>query len=266
MFARARVRRDDLQVRRCRRRNASIRTLRAEQGLAQGFPATSPTTRRAVGIRHGQRRAGPNADRLSTRRARDAEESRRDAPQGAQRRACQRGEAARRGARRVWQRRTRRRCPTSRTTQNDTAQRIAKLRQAVQLHERNVEALQQGARPRSADVHALTRATGARRRRHPVAGSCACSRRRRPSLPATGSTCSRPPCCCSMPTAASRYANPAAENLFELSRQKLVGHTLAELFGDCAALARRSSAPSQRVRRTPSRSSSSASAASRSCT
>ncbi len=33
------------------------------------------------------------------------------------------------------------------------------------------------------------------------------------------------------------YANPAAENLFELSRPKLVGHTPRELFGECPALA-----------------------------
>ena len=32
------------------------------------------------------------------------------------------------------------------------------------------------------------------------------------------------------------YANPAAENLFELSRPKLVGHTPRELFGDCPVL------------------------------
>src|SRR5258706_1597192 len=32
------------------------------------------------------------------------------------------------------------------------------------------------------------------------------------------------------------YGNPAAENLFELSRPKLVGHTPRELFGDCPAL------------------------------
>ena len=32
------------------------------------------------------------------------------------------------------------------------------------------------------------------------------------------------------------YANPAAENLFELSRPKLVGHTPSELFGECPAL------------------------------
>ena len=32
------------------------------------------------------------------------------------------------------------------------------------------------------------------------------------------------------------YANPAAENLFELSRPKLTGHTPGELFGDCPAL------------------------------
>ena len=32
------------------------------------------------------------------------------------------------------------------------------------------------------------------------------------------------------------YVNPAAENLFELSRQKFHGHTPQELFGDCAAL------------------------------
>ena len=32
------------------------------------------------------------------------------------------------------------------------------------------------------------------------------------------------------------YANPAAENLFELSRPKLVGHTPRELFGECPAL------------------------------
>ncbi|HEX6136844.1 MAG TPA: nitrogen regulation protein NR(II) [Casimicrobiaceae bacterium] len=32
------------------------------------------------------------------------------------------------------------------------------------------------------------------------------------------------------------YANPAAENLFELSRRKLAGRALADLFGDCAAL------------------------------
>ena len=32
------------------------------------------------------------------------------------------------------------------------------------------------------------------------------------------------------------YANPAAENLFELSRQKLVRHALDEVFGPCAAL------------------------------
>jgi len=32
------------------------------------------------------------------------------------------------------------------------------------------------------------------------------------------------------------YANPAAENLFELSRSKIVGHTPGELFGDCRAL------------------------------
>ena len=33
------------------------------------------------------------------------------------------------------------------------------------------------------------------------------------------------------------YVNPAAENLFELSRQKFLGHTPRELFGDCPALA-----------------------------
>ncbi len=32
------------------------------------------------------------------------------------------------------------------------------------------------------------------------------------------------------------YANPAAENLFELSRPKFTGHTPRELFGDCPAL------------------------------
>src|SRR5262247_4059793 len=32
------------------------------------------------------------------------------------------------------------------------------------------------------------------------------------------------------------YVNPAAENLFELSRQKFIGHTPQELFGECAAL------------------------------
>ncbi|MEO8346645.1 MAG: nitrogen regulation protein NR(II) [Betaproteobacteria bacterium] len=32
------------------------------------------------------------------------------------------------------------------------------------------------------------------------------------------------------------YANPAAENLFEMSRPKLVGHTPHELFGDCPGL------------------------------
>lgn len=32
------------------------------------------------------------------------------------------------------------------------------------------------------------------------------------------------------------YVNPAAENLFELSRLKFVGHTPRELFGECAAL------------------------------
>ncbi len=32
------------------------------------------------------------------------------------------------------------------------------------------------------------------------------------------------------------YANPAAENLFELSRPKLMGHTPRELFGDCPVL------------------------------
>ena len=32
------------------------------------------------------------------------------------------------------------------------------------------------------------------------------------------------------------YANPAAENLFELSRRKFAGHTLAELFAVCPAL------------------------------
>ena len=32
------------------------------------------------------------------------------------------------------------------------------------------------------------------------------------------------------------YVNPAAENLFELSRPKFVGHTMREIFGDCAAL------------------------------
>jgi two-component system nitrogen regulation sensor histidine kinase GlnL len=33
-----------------------------------------------------------------------------------------------------------------------------------------------------------------------------------------------------------RYANPAAENLFELSQAKLMGQPLAAIFGDCAAL------------------------------
>jgi two-component system nitrogen regulation sensor histidine kinase GlnL len=33
-----------------------------------------------------------------------------------------------------------------------------------------------------------------------------------------------------------RYANPAAENLFELSRAKLAGHSLEAIFGECAAL------------------------------
>ena len=32
------------------------------------------------------------------------------------------------------------------------------------------------------------------------------------------------------------YVNPAAENLFELSRPKFLGHTPRELFGECAAL------------------------------
>jgi two-component system nitrogen regulation sensor histidine kinase GlnL len=35
-----------------------------------------------------------------------------------------------------------------------------------------------------------------------------------------------------------RYANPAAENLFELSRARLVGHALPQLFADAAALCR----------------------------
>ena len=34
-----------------------------------------------------------------------------------------------------------------------------------------------------------------------------------------------------------KFANPAAENLFEVSRAKLVGHRPEELFGECAALA-----------------------------
>ena len=38
------------------------------------------------------------------------------------------------------------------------------------------------------------------------------------------------------PTRAVVYANPAAENLFELSRRQLVGHTPRELFGDAPAL------------------------------
>jgi two-component system, NtrC family, nitrogen regulation sensor histidine kinase GlnL len=33
------------------------------------------------------------------------------------------------------------------------------------------------------------------------------------------------------------YVNPAAENLFELSRQKFLGHTPYEIFGDCPGLA-----------------------------
>ena len=33
------------------------------------------------------------------------------------------------------------------------------------------------------------------------------------------------------------YVNPAAENLFELSRQKFLGHTPREIFGDCPGLA-----------------------------
>ena len=33
------------------------------------------------------------------------------------------------------------------------------------------------------------------------------------------------------------YVNPAAENLFELSRQKFLGHTPHEIFGDCPGLA-----------------------------
>ena len=33
------------------------------------------------------------------------------------------------------------------------------------------------------------------------------------------------------------HANPAAENLFEISRRKFVGHTPRELFGECPALA-----------------------------
>ena len=33
-----------------------------------------------------------------------------------------------------------------------------------------------------------------------------------------------------------RYANPAAENLFELSQAKLAGHPLTAIFGDCGAL------------------------------
>src|SRR6266568_2507766 len=33
-----------------------------------------------------------------------------------------------------------------------------------------------------------------------------------------------------------RYANPAAENLFELSRRQLVGHSAASVFGDTPAL------------------------------
>ena len=33
------------------------------------------------------------------------------------------------------------------------------------------------------------------------------------------------------------YVNPAAENLFELSRQKFLGHTPLEVFGDCPGLA-----------------------------
>jgi two-component system nitrogen regulation sensor histidine kinase GlnL len=32
------------------------------------------------------------------------------------------------------------------------------------------------------------------------------------------------------------YVNPAAENLFELSRSKIIGHTPGELFGDCRPL------------------------------
>jgi two-component system nitrogen regulation sensor histidine kinase GlnL len=35
---------------------------------------------------------------------------------------------------------------------------------------------------------------------------------------------------------AIRYANPAAENLFEMSAAKLAGHPLTSIFGDCSAL------------------------------
>ncbi len=57
----------------------------------------------------------------------------------------------------------------------------------------------------------------------PVRGELAASR-------STGSRFSRPRCCCSIATRTIVYANPAAENLFELSARHLVGHSPAQVF------------------------------------
>ena len=46
----------------------------------------------------------------------------------------------------------------------------------------------------------------------------------------------RPRCCCSTGCGRSLYANPAAENLFELSRKHLVGHAPTRIFADASSL------------------------------
>ncbi len=59
------------------------------------------------------------------------------------------------------------------------------------------------------------------------------------------------------------YANPAAENLFELSKKQLVGQAIAALFADPAAWTARSTRRCAAAHRTPSRRSSWPSTASR---
>ena len=127
-------------------------------------------------------------------------------------------------------------------------ERIARLRQSVQLHERNIEALK-----KELGEHQVGRASARRTHRRRTASTA--SRRGSRATRAGGVKLRFFPSSATAHVAnypglellaaavlmlrsdeRVTYVNPAAENLFELSRQKFMHHTPRELFGECPGL------------------------------
>ena len=158
--------------------------------------------------------------------------------------------------------------PDEQTDAEKYRQRIAKLRQAVQLHERNVEALRK-------EIAAIALSCGALRdagaRSAAVRATMKLrlfSRRRRSPMPARELDLLATAVLLLDGRGRVVYANPAAENLFELSRQKLVRpcarRTVRRLRARCAPRSTSATAHRRVVHRAGARAR--RSRASRSCT